>query len=490
MASASNNTLATATTDLESNAPPPCIMSHPIELFKPVLHPINPLCLSTFSLAPPALTPPSTFGSQPPTIRIDPVAPILAPFRPSSSPSLPTTVSPPSHRSSRSFLSWSAPEVASPSPVCAKDSEADYDDEEEGLVIDEEDETISILALMEFISRTATSPAPEPLPSKIKAIPQPQDDQDNEEPATPEKVTVPTQEGCCPLPEGECLMCMRDVPPCLSSRSPSWSAIMHVVLFSLHHCHPERTYFNLQSDIYPLVDYHWANLFSQKTNVHNWHKQLQDSMSHKRKLFQSGKGNMRKNGYWRLRTLKDPWTAGDHVLTQPRTASPTPTSSPSSSSSSSPSSSPEVFTFAGSTDSPSSSRRTNFTSRVPVRRLSFDHNDLAQTKKRRLSIPSEAADTETYPSASASALTVLQQGILHTTATLSDTLRTLQRDMQTATEANEEMLAGGLALLSSARRDAVAHASDVISYSQELTRKHQDDFCKLWQNIEQTHVVS
>eukprot|EP01113_Clastostelium_recurvatum_P027229 TRINITY_DN3278_c0_g1_i4.p1 TRINITY_DN3278_c0_g1~~TRINITY_DN3278_c0_g1_i4.p1 ORF type:complete len:404 (-),score=113.09 TRINITY_DN3278_c0_g1_i4:82-1293(-) len=295
----------------------------------------------------------------------------------------------------------------------------------------------------------------------------------------------------CPLPEGECLMCMRDVPPCLSSRSPSWSAIMHVVLFSLHHCHPERTYFNLQSDIYPLVDYHWANLFSQKTNVHNWHKQLQDSMSHKRKLFQSGKGNMRKNGYWRLRTLKDPWTAGDHVtITQPRTVSPTPTSPPSSSSSSSPSSSPEVFTFAGSTDSPSSSRRTNFTSRVPVRRLSFDHNDLAQTKKRRLSIPTEAADTDTHPSASASALTVLQQGILHTTATLSDTLRTLQRDMQTATEANEEMLAGGLALLSSARRDAVAHASDVISYSQELTRKHQDDFCKLWQNIEQTHVVS
>jgi len=86
----------------------------------------------------------------------------------------------------------------------------------------------------------------------------------------------------------DCLVCKREVPACLNVRSPTWPAIIRVVLYTLQHDQSDKKYFNLKHDIYPFIVSHWKKLCPQK-NIMKWKKPMQDALSHGMSLFDSGK---------------------------------------------------------------------------------------------------------------------------------------------------------------------------------------------------------
>ncbi|KYR00485.1 histidine kinase A [Tieghemostelium lacteum] len=105
----------------------------------------------------------------------------------------------------------------------------------------------------------------------------------------------------------QCLICTRSLPPCLSSRTVSWVSILRVVFYSLKQIYPEKEYFNLKKDVYGYVAAHWYLICSKKKKTTGWRKQLQDALSHCRRLFESGADHHECYGFWKLKDLSDPW---------------------------------------------------------------------------------------------------------------------------------------------------------------------------------------
>lgn len=105
----------------------------------------------------------------------------------------------------------------------------------------------------------------------------------------------------------ECLVCHRALPECLRVSQPSWAAILRVVFYALKMNNPLQEFFNLRSHVYDFVDAHWNRICIGKIKSDHWHKQLQDTLAHNKKLFTSGAGVFKQKGFWRLECHTDPW---------------------------------------------------------------------------------------------------------------------------------------------------------------------------------------
>jgi len=110
----------------------------------------------------------------------------------------------------------------------------------------------------------------------------------------------------------DCLLCTKGLPSIYKSgRGPTWSNIMHIVLWCLQHSNKEtgKEYFNLKEDIYEFVLAHWNVLKVDKKGHDGWHKQIQDALSHDKVTFQSGCESLKKSGNWGLAVDVDPWNS-------------------------------------------------------------------------------------------------------------------------------------------------------------------------------------
>eukprot|EP01113_Clastostelium_recurvatum_P037536 TRINITY_DN54_c0_g1_i2.p1 TRINITY_DN54_c0_g1~~TRINITY_DN54_c0_g1_i2.p1 ORF type:complete len:399 (-),score=130.92 TRINITY_DN54_c0_g1_i2:204-1292(-) len=104
-----------------------------------------------------------------------------------------------------------------------------------------------------------------------------------------------------------CMLCERGCPSLLV-KSPTWASIMRVVFFCLQNDYPAKQFFSLKNDVYQFMVEHWNKLCLNKKRSDNWHKQIQDMLSHSKNVFESGVDIFKQNGYWRLRQLSDPWS--------------------------------------------------------------------------------------------------------------------------------------------------------------------------------------
>ncbi|EGC34844.1 hypothetical protein DICPUDRAFT_98084 [Dictyostelium purpureum] len=104
----------------------------------------------------------------------------------------------------------------------------------------------------------------------------------------------------------DCLLCSRGQPEVLI-KSPTWASIMRVVFFTLHNEMKEKEFFSLKSDVYDFMTGHWDVLCLNKKKSDNWHKQIQDMLSHSKNIFESGMDKYKQNGFWRLKQNTDPW---------------------------------------------------------------------------------------------------------------------------------------------------------------------------------------
>eukprot|EP01112_Ceratiomyxa_fruticulosa_P019748 TRINITY_DN6532_c0_g2_i2.p1 TRINITY_DN6532_c0_g2~~TRINITY_DN6532_c0_g2_i2.p1 ORF type:complete len:589 (+),score=123.44 TRINITY_DN6532_c0_g2_i2:247-2013(+) len=126
-----------------------------------------------------------------------------------------------------------------------------------------------------------------------------------------------------------CMLCMRG-PPASLVRTPTWATIMRIALYCLkNELNQEKEYFSLKSDIYNFVMIHWDHLCINKKNIdNNWHKQIQDVLSHTKDLFESGMDVFQQSGYWRLKSNEDPWTLQRRYFTRNRKPSQKKASTP------------------------------------------------------------------------------------------------------------------------------------------------------------------
>ncbi|GAM21353.1 hypothetical protein SAMD00019534_045280 [Acytostelium subglobosum LB1] len=105
----------------------------------------------------------------------------------------------------------------------------------------------------------------------------------------------------------DCLLCQRGQPEILI-KQPTWASIMRVVFYTLNHEMPEKQFFSLKTDVYEFMTSHWDVLCLNKKRSDNWHKQIQDMLSHSKNIFDSGMDTYKQNGFWRLKQTNDPWT--------------------------------------------------------------------------------------------------------------------------------------------------------------------------------------
>lgn len=144
-------------------------------------------------------------------------------------------------------------------------------------------------------------------------------------PSTP--TTMRSGSPCLPLKteQCDCMLCTRTAPPILS-KCHTWAWIMRVVFYSLRDRYPEKKFFSLKNDVYEYMMNHWNTLGLDRKPSANWHKQIQDMLSHSRNIFESGMTHFKQNGFWRLKDLEDPWTARPDTPRPPSTTPPqTPT---------------------------------------------------------------------------------------------------------------------------------------------------------------------
>lgn len=130
----------------------------------------------------------------------------------------------------------------------------------------------------------------------------------------------------------ECMLCTRSAPIILS-KCHTWAWIMRVVFYSLRDRYPEKKFFSLKNDVYEYMMNHWNilgldrkrmsspsplfvtlplprpptspeltlstplfSLFPFHLASANWHKQIQDMLSHSRNIFESGMTHFKQNG--------------------------------------------------------------------------------------------------------------------------------------------------------------------------------------------------
>ncbi|GAM20139.1 hypothetical protein SAMD00019534_033140 [Acytostelium subglobosum LB1] len=103
-----------------------------------------------------------------------------------------------------------------------------------------------------------------------------------------------------------CLLCQNGKPSLLE-KHPTWAAIMRVVFYTLADSMPEKAFYSLKSDVYSFMQAHWELLGLDKKKSNNWHKQIQDMLSHSKAVFESGSEVLGQYGFWRLRHLTDPF---------------------------------------------------------------------------------------------------------------------------------------------------------------------------------------
>ncbi|EGG16492.1 hypothetical protein DFA_09030 [Cavenderia fasciculata] len=104
----------------------------------------------------------------------------------------------------------------------------------------------------------------------------------------------------------ECLLCKRG-SPFVNNQSPTWACIMRIVFYCLQIEMPQKPFLNLKTDVYGFMTAHWHLLCLDKKRSDNWHKQIQDMLSHSKNLFESGMDTYKQNGYWRMKQISDPW---------------------------------------------------------------------------------------------------------------------------------------------------------------------------------------
>eukprot|EP01113_Clastostelium_recurvatum_P033069 TRINITY_DN4332_c0_g2_i1.p1 TRINITY_DN4332_c0_g2~~TRINITY_DN4332_c0_g2_i1.p1 ORF type:complete len:314 (-),score=43.51 TRINITY_DN4332_c0_g2_i1:42-983(-) len=127
-------------------------------------------------------------------------------------------------------------------------------------------------------------------------------------------------EVCSGNDAGSCLLCTRNIPdPVLFD--PSWTDILRVSLFCMRHDDEKHggvkdMYVSLKHEIYPFLLNHWNVLCKNKSDDPRiWHKQIQDTLSHRTFYFESGTKHFHHYGFWRLRleVPSDPWHKGTYV---------------------------------------------------------------------------------------------------------------------------------------------------------------------------------
>ncbi|EFA82350.1 hypothetical protein PPL_04775 [Heterostelium album PN500] len=104
----------------------------------------------------------------------------------------------------------------------------------------------------------------------------------------------------------ECLLCKRG-SPFVNNQSPTWACIMRIVFYCLQNEITSKPFLNLKTDVYGFMTAHWHLLCLDKKRSDNWHKQIQDMLSHSKNLFESGMDTYKQNGYWRMKQITDPW---------------------------------------------------------------------------------------------------------------------------------------------------------------------------------------
>eukprot|EP01133_Synstelium_polycarpum_P010850 gene10850-12639_t len=104
----------------------------------------------------------------------------------------------------------------------------------------------------------------------------------------------------------ECMLCKRGTP-FVNNQSPTWACIMRIVFYCLQNEMPQKPFLNLKTDVYGFMTAHWHLLCLDKKRSDNWHKQIQDMLSHSKNLFESGMDTYKQNGYWRMKQISDPW---------------------------------------------------------------------------------------------------------------------------------------------------------------------------------------
>ncbi|EGC29170.1 hypothetical protein DICPUDRAFT_159283 [Dictyostelium purpureum] len=110
----------------------------------------------------------------------------------------------------------------------------------------------------------------------------------------------------------KCELCKRGQPPLLL-KTPTWSSIMRVVFFTLHNEYPDKEYFSLKTEVYEFMTSHWERLCINRKRTDNWRKQIQDMLSHSKNVFESGLEKLKQNGFWKLRTIIDPWVINEKL---------------------------------------------------------------------------------------------------------------------------------------------------------------------------------
>jgi hypothetical protein len=81
-----------------------------------------------------------------------------------------------------------------------------------------------------------------------------------------------------------------------------WKSPLLAGLRAMGSLYPSKQWFHLK-ELYKFIEAHWEVLrpsLLQTKEAKEWHKQLQDVLSHNKHLFLSARGLIGKNGYWRL----------------------------------------------------------------------------------------------------------------------------------------------------------------------------------------------
>eukprot|EP01113_Clastostelium_recurvatum_P007791 TRINITY_DN13643_c0_g1_i1.p1 TRINITY_DN13643_c0_g1~~TRINITY_DN13643_c0_g1_i1.p1 ORF type:complete len:276 (-),score=40.22 TRINITY_DN13643_c0_g1_i1:124-951(-) len=120
---------------------------------------------------------------------------------------------------------------------------------------------------------------------------------------------------CTGLPDGDCLICTRDLPSRLQKKNHViWSDILRICLYCLRYDASSDSlldgYASLKHEIYPFLTNHWKVLCKGKSpDPRLWHKQIQDALSHRPNYFESGTRVFNHYGYWKLHpgVASSPW---------------------------------------------------------------------------------------------------------------------------------------------------------------------------------------
>jgi len=80
-----------------------------------------------------------------------------------------------------------------------------------------------------------------------------------------------------------------------------WREIVERCFESIYLIYPKKLWLYLPSDVYYFLESHWHILCGSKSKDENWKKRLQDTLSHNKGTFVSGRDRKHKTGFWCLK---------------------------------------------------------------------------------------------------------------------------------------------------------------------------------------------